>query len=136
MEKRNTIQKEMVLKAVRQLQNHATADEVYSFISKDYPSIGKGTVYRNLNTLAVDGQVRRVGIPDGSDRYDHNITPHYHVECEGCHRVFDVEMDVLPDLESYISRTNGIKFRSYDILFKGICPECQKMAEEEVTHER
>ena len=52
MEKRNTIQKELVLNAVTKMHRHVTADEVYDYIKKDYPSIGKGTVYRNLSILA------------------------------------------------------------------------------------
>ena len=51
MDRRNTIQKELVLKAVNELKRHVTADEVYDFIKKDYPTIGKGTVYRNLGVL-------------------------------------------------------------------------------------
>lgn len=126
MEKRNTIQKELVLDAVRSLQNHAAADEVYAFIAKDHPSIGKATVYRNLNILAEDGEIRKVGIPDGSDRYDHMLKEHYHVKCINCNHVFDVDMDVVPDLKTYIHDTHGIQFLSYEILFKGVCSACQK----------
>lgn len=48
MQRRNTIQKELVLKAVQDLRSHVTAEEVYEFIRKNHPGIGKGTVYRNL----------------------------------------------------------------------------------------
>lgn len=52
MERRNTIQKDLVLKTVLELKHHLTAEEVYEFIKKDHPRIGKGTVYRNLGILA------------------------------------------------------------------------------------
>ena len=58
MEKRNTIQKELVLNAVTKMRRHVTADEVYDYIKKDYPSIGKGTVYRNLSILADENKIR------------------------------------------------------------------------------
>ena len=58
MEKRNTIQKELVLNAVTKMHRHVTADEVYDDIKKDYPSIGKGTVYRNLSILADENKIR------------------------------------------------------------------------------
>lgn len=42
MERRNTIQKALILRAVCELKRHLTADEVYEFVKKDHPSIGKG----------------------------------------------------------------------------------------------
>ena len=88
MERRNTIQRDIVLKAVRSLGNHASADEIYSCVSKDYPSIGKGTVYRNLNILAEEGEIRKVEIPEGPNRFDHSVGKHYHITCIKCGKVF------------------------------------------------
>ena len=56
MERRNTIQKDLVLKTVQGLKRHLTAEEVYEFIKKDHPTIGKGTVYRNLGILAEEAK--------------------------------------------------------------------------------
>ena len=60
MERRNTIQKALILRAVCELKRHLTADEVYEFVKKDHPSIGKGTVYRNLAILTEEGAIRKV----------------------------------------------------------------------------
>ena len=46
--RRNTIQKDLVRNAVYEMKRHVTANEVYEFIKEEYPTIGKGTVYRNL----------------------------------------------------------------------------------------
>lgn len=125
MERRNTIQKELVLSAVRSMKRHVTADEVYAFIITNHPSVGKGTVYRNLNNLAQEGAILKVEIPDGPDRFDFTIEEHYHVRCVECGEVFDVDMDVLQDLTKQIRNTHGIQFLDYDILFKGVCQKCQ-----------
>lgn len=126
MQRRNTIQKELVLKAVQDLRSHVTAEEVYEFIRKSHPSIGKGTVYRNLGILAEEGAVRRVEVPNGPDRFDFTLKKHYHVQCVKCGNIFDVDMDELPDLKGKIRDTHGMEFLDYDILFKGICPACKK----------
>lgn len=81
MEKRNTVQKQLVLQAVRELQCHPTADEVYQHVAARHPSISKATVYRNLNSLAEDGLLRRVAMPDAADRFDFTVGPHYHIKC-------------------------------------------------------
>lgn len=128
MERRNTIQKNLVLSAVRSLKSHVTADEVYELIKSNFPNIGKGTVYRNLNILADEGSIKRVEIPDGPDRYDFTVTEHYHVLCVKCNSVSDVDMDIIPDIYERIRNNNGMKFLSNDILFKGICDACQKEA--------
>ena len=60
MLRRNTIQRSLVYEAVNALQNHATADEIFALIAKDHPHISKGTVYRNLNQLVEDGEIRAI----------------------------------------------------------------------------
>lgn len=126
MTRRNTIQRSLVLEAVNTLKCHATADEVYELIHKEHPNISKATVYRNLNTLSDDGKIRRIDIPSGAERFDHICSKHYHIQCEKCRRIFDVDMDVISGLESHIKDRHGFKFTDCDIVFKGICPECQK----------
>ena len=123
---RQTVQKSLVLAAVQNLRGHVTADEVYDYIHNVHPSVGKGTVYRNLNLLADEKQIRRIAISDGPDRFDFTLADHYHVKCICCGKVSDVDMDVLPDLCGQIRDTHGMKFLGYELLFHGVCPECQE----------
>ena len=131
MERRNTIPKDLVLKTLQGLKRHLTAEEVYEFIKKDHPTIGKGTVYRNLGILAEEGAIRKVEVPDGPDRFDFTLKNHYHVECIRCGEVFDVDMDEVTDLNERIHDTHGMQFLNYDIFFKGICPVCRAKETEE-----
>lgn len=124
MQRRNTVQKQLVMNAVLSLGCHATADEVYNFIKAEHPSVSKATVYRNLNLLAEDGSIRKLQIPGEAERFDHNVREHYHVRCLKCGRVFDVDMAVIPELESRINDRHGFVFLGCDIVFKGICPDC------------
>lgn len=126
MKNRNTIQRALVLEAVNTLQCHATADEVYEAIVKEHPTVSKATVYRNLNLLSEMGEIRKMEMPSGPDRFDHRCHDHCHVRCEKCGRVFDVDMDYVSGLEKGIRDSHGFAFTGYDILFRGICPECRK----------
>lgn len=123
--KRNTIQVSLVLEAVNKLQSHATADEVYREIEREHPHISRGTVYRNLNRLAQEGKIRKIEVPGGADRFDHLCHDHCHVRCEKCGRLFDVDMEFVFGLEKNIRDSHGFQFTGYDIIFKGICPECR-----------
>lgn len=124
--KRNTIQRSLVLEAVKKLECHATADEIYQMVVHEHPNISKGTVYRNLHQLADSGEIRKVEVPGGADRFDHRCHDHYHVRCLSCGRVFDVDMDYIEDLEKRVKDTHGFTFNGHDLMFKGICPECGK----------
>ena len=126
MQKRNTIQRQLVISAVRSLSNHPTAEEVYDRIVIDYPDISKGTVYRNLNSLVDSGLLRRVSVPSSADRYDHILTKHYHVQCLRCHKFMSVDdLDYLQELEDKIAQLTGYRMENHNMVFQGICPECQ-----------
>ena len=73
-------------------KRHVTANEVYEFIKEAYPTIGKGTVYRNLDMLIEEGVLRKVEVPDGPSRFDFTLEKHYHVRCVKCGEVSDVDM--------------------------------------------
>ena len=126
MMKRKTIQRSLVLEAVNKLHNHATADEIYDAVIIEHPNISKATVYRNLNTLSEMGEIRKLEIPGGADRYDHCTHNHCHIKCDKCGRLFDVDMDYISGLENNIRDTRGFDFTGYDIIFRGTCPDCKK----------
>lgn len=91
--RRNTIQKDLVRNTVYEMRRHVTANEVYEFIKEAYPTIGKGTVYRNLDILVEEGALKKVEVPDGPNRFDFILKNHYHVRCIKCGEIFDVDMD-------------------------------------------
>jgi len=125
MGKRNTIQRQLVIAAVRTLENHPTAEEVYNCIVTEYPDISKGTVYRNLNSLVETGLLNKVAVPSGADRFDHILTRHYHIECTDCGAFSDVDTEYLEDIDLKISKATNYKMDNHDIVFRGLCPKCQ-----------
>lgn len=124
--KRNTIQKGLVLDAVNTLGVHPTADEIYAHISLNHPTISKGTVYRNLSSLCDDGNIVRVKIPNSSDRFDHMVKPHYHLSCEECKKVFDVDLKYMPDIISKVPNSMGFEINRYELVFLGLCKDCKQ----------
>lgn len=126
IKKRKTIQRSLILDAVRKLKCHATADEVYALVAREHSNISKGTVYRNLNQLAEDGEIRKLEIPGGADRFDHQCHDHYHARCLRCGKVFDVDMEYIPNLEKGIKDSHGFAFSGHDITFNGYCMECKE----------
>ena len=126
MNKRKTIQRSLVLETVQELRCHATADEIFNMIVKKHPNISRGTVYRNLNLLSDIGEIRKMGITSGADRFDHQCHEHYHARCVKCGRVFNVEMEFMADLGKNIKDTHGFEITGHDVIFKGICLQCNR----------
>ncbi|MCF0133481.1 MAG: transcriptional repressor [Blautia sp.] len=126
MGNRNTIQRQLVLTAVRSLSCHATADQVYNEVCKEHPTISRATVYRNLELLAEFGEIRKVETVSGPALYDHITENHYHIRCRNCGRYFDMDMDIVEGLEKRIRNLHGFEIDGYDIVFSGICPECNE----------
>lgn len=122
---KNTKQKEVILAAVLQSNVHPTADEIYTSIREQNPTISLGTVYRNLNRFAEKGKIRKVVIPNGSDRFDFRIDSHEHAICEVCNNVFDVEIDENM-IYAAITCNDDVKITRTSLTAYGICKECEK----------
>ena len=128
MEERNTVQKNMVYAALRELCNHPTAEMVYDRVHENCASVSRATVYRILNRLAEQGKILRLNT-DGADHYDHRINVHHHVQCTVCGRVDDVVTRELGDMTGLVTDSRGYRITGGSLLFRGICRECQ------TTHE-
>lgn len=124
MEKRNTIQKQMVLDAVAQLHNHPTAEEVYAYVAQRFPTISKATVYRNLSGLGDDGRLLHIRMPDGADRFDHTLMPHNHIACSRCGSICDVPQKSDEAIDRAAAAATGYSGVTHSIVFRGVCPAC------------
>ena len=80
-------QREAIKQYLASTCEHPTADTVYMNIRGTYPNISLGTVYRNLNLLAEQGEIIKINCQDGSDRFDANVMPHYHFLCNECGKI-------------------------------------------------
>ena len=122
---RNTVQRQIVLDAVRRLDTHPTIEEVYTEIHTTHPAISKTTVYRNLRQLARNGAIRKVSLPDGLERYDGHTAPHYHFVCNKCKRIFDVDIGYPIGLDQAVQEKYGFLVDRHETVFSGMCKECK-----------
>ena len=122
--KRNTIQQQLILNAVKELDMHATAEQVHDHIVKANPSISKATVYRNLAQMASDGALLNAGNANGATHYDHNVHKHYHFFCSRCKKVIDVQGD-FPDILALLNKSDEYQATSCNVSFTGLCAGCK-----------
>lgn len=125
-------QRNIVLDIVKKSYDHPTAEEVYALAVKGLPTIGIATVYRNLNQLAEVGEIKRIHVMDGSDRFDGHLEEHYHMVCKCCGRLTDLHTDeeVIKDIKDKICSGFNVKsdttIELAPIVLKGTCEQCEK----------
>lgn len=124
-------QREIIYRQVVDHPTHPTAEEVYTALKGDNPNLSLGTVYRNLNQLSAAGMLLKIPIADGSDRFDGRTDRHYHMICENCGLVFDVELDCLDGIPDTVRDSSGHKITSVTLNLKGVCANCLKSSESE-----
>ncbi len=117
-------QREMIYNQVMSHPIHPTADQVYTALKADNPTLSLGTVYRNLNQLSELGMLMKIRIADGSDRFDGRTDNHYHMVCGKCNCVFDIELDNLEELKQIVSDKYGHSLTEITLNLSGVCSEC------------
>ena len=68
-------QREMIKEFLISRKDHPSADVVYHNVRLQNPNISLGTVYRNLTLLAQIGEIQRLRVGDGIDRFDADTSP-------------------------------------------------------------
>lgn len=121
MKARDTRQLAAVLAVVRRAKDHPTADDIFQRVRAQIPSIGLGTIYRNLHKLVAQGRLLRVDLPAHATRYDATTATHDHFVCEGCGRVADLAPR---PVRLTALRATGYEVRAHSLTVLGLCPNC------------
>lgn len=130
-QQRNTKQRKLILDAVRARCDHPSAEQIYQDVRPIAPKISRGTVYRNLNILIQNGEVLHVKVPKAERFEGQHLDFHYHLLCTKCGLVSDVPLAYHPDFDTEVAARTGYVIGRHRTLFEGICPDCQKKAQEE-----
>ena len=123
--KRNTLQRQIVMNALKKMHNHPTASQVYAYVRADYPTISKATVFRILNQESEEGTIMKVPVNDSEMHYELKNPPHYHLRGRMCGKVIDAPFPYQAHKED-VEQVNGFLIEGHSIEFYGICEECRK----------
>ena len=129
MEKRENFSRKRtaILNTLQETTVHPTADWVYAKLKPRYPDLSLGTVYRNLKKFCDTGKAISVGVINGQEHFDGNVSPHAHFVCTECGSVLDVFEEFFQEEElQQLSERTGLQVESAAVLFRGTCPACRK----------
>lgn len=123
--RRRSKQREKILSLLKRTKIHPSAEWVYTEVKKEIPHISLGTVYRNLKLLQSMGEVSEIACEGEEGRFDGNTGTHYHITCQKCGKIRDVEGIILHGVEKRVSAATGFKILNHCVGFQGICPGCR-----------
>lgn len=124
MSERNTRQKYIVLKVLKDNRNHPTIAEIFELAQKIDPTIGQATVYRNVKKLVDDKKIYQIKTKSGIDRYDY-YKNHIHFECLKCGKLIDIMDDnLLQDLTLNFHHCSK-SIENYNLMLEGYCENCK-----------
>lgn len=124
MSTRNTHQKEVIARIVKESCDHPTAEMVLEKARVELPALSLGTVYRVLKDMAKNGEIREVVCKDAPSRFDKTTVNHGHFTCVKCGKVKDVFFNIDKIDKSIVDFGDDIVLES-QIFFRGICSDCK-----------
>ncbi len=121
---RFTPQRQHVYAVLLETRDHPTAEEVFIRVKRVMPDISMATVYNCLDALVKCGVVRQVMVDRGAARFCPNMHEHGHFYCDGCGRVFD--LDLPEDAPFKLPLPRGFQAERIDLSAHGRCPACAR----------
>jgi Fur family ferric uptake transcriptional regulator len=123
---RLTPQREMVLSVLHEVENFATAEEIYDRVSAISSSVDISTVYRTLELLQDFHMVASVDPGDGQRRYEllgiHG--QHFHLVCRSCGKIIGVEPEAIESFSVQMKERYGFELDLEHLSVPGLCEAC------------
>lgn len=129
--KRNfSAKREAIYTLLSSTETHPSAEWIYEQLKPQIPDLSLGTVYRNLAVFKESGLIKSIGIFDGQERFDPNISQHSHFVCTCCFKIIDIPKSKCLFMEQnvcqYVENQCNVRIEDYSITFYGLCEDCSE----------
>ncbi len=102
---------------------HPSAESIHATVVGRLPMVSLKTVYQALNDLVAMNGLRHLDLGAGPARFDLNLSPHHHLVCEQCGRIWDIVADVPDPLLPADAAQFAVA--TTDVVFRGHCGDCR-----------
>ena len=122
---RLTPQRQMILEAVRQVDDHVTPDDVYERVHRRNPAISRATIYRTLDFLCEQRLIH--ALYWGGQMYYEIVDeqPHHHLVCRACGGMVECEHDLLQLLFEAVEKKHRFTIDMDHVALFGLCQQCR-----------
>jgi Fur family transcriptional regulator, ferric uptake regulator len=122
---RLTPQRQLILAAVQQANDHVTPDDVFARVHRQNPAISRATIYRTLDFLC---EMRLIHALYWGGQMYYEITddqPHHHLVCRVCGGMAECEHDLLQVLFEAVEKKHRFSIDMDHVALFGVCQRCR-----------
>ena len=102
-------------------EGHKNADQIHSALKKNYPNIGLGTVYRNLNEMYKDGLLEKIPGVHNKVIYeikkDQKENIHGHLVCENTWKIISIDVSKIKNMD--LGLPENFDVEKIEVIFYG-----------------
>jgi Fur family transcriptional regulator, ferric uptake regulator len=118
----NTRQKTAIRDAFIEADRPLSPDEVLAGAQRHHPTLGKATVYRNIQSLVDEGWLQAVEVPGDSPRYEvAGKEHHHHFQCNQYKKLYELQ-GCIPSFKMKVPR--GFSTTGHEFFLYGLCSQC------------
>lgn len=121
---RLTRQREAVLRALADYDDHVDAFTLHTRVQRYAPGMSLATVYRTLNLLKSSGLVDELSFPDQRHYEPISRPSHYHFICSKCGQIIEFEACEIESLVKRLAR-KGLRIAKVELKVCGVCHNCK-----------
>jgi len=126
---RRTRQRDVIIEAAFESDQHFTADELWERARKLDRNVSRATLYRTIGFLVEVGVLSEIELGKDQTYYDPNFTDkpgHNHLVCIDCGRVIEFEDSHMQVLEDCVTRRLGFVPTRKSLRIEAGCEQLRK----------
>ena len=120
---RLTPQRFELVRLIAASEGHPSANQLYTIIKRQFPTMSHATVYKTLALLKDMNQVLEIDLRDDSHYDGNRPQPHPHLICIKCNKIIDGEVSLDQESLRSLEEASGYKILRPQISLYGLCPD-------------
>lgn len=123
---RVTPQRELVVSVLHDIEDHASAEEIYRLVQVRSKVMDISTVYRTLELMLAMNMLVFVDGADGQRRFalKHAHSEHVHLVCSRCGAIIEVGLEPFRTLAQALRQQYGFAIAADHLTLTGFCAGC------------
>ena len=115
---------------------HVTVNEIHDHFRAIGSTMGVATIYRNLEKMVADGQMRKYVVDSGSaacfeySGAQHGHARFIHCKCEKCGRILHIDRSEIEEMARLLEERSGFRMDNVQTVLYGVCGECKSEKDE------
>lgn len=112
--------------------SHVTVNEIHDHFRQEGSSMGVATIYRQLEKLVADGQMRKYVVDSGSAACFEYIGAQegharfVHCKCEKCGKILHIEQSEIEGMARLLEEKSGFRLDNVQTVLYGVCGDCRE----------